>query len=102
MRFDDRAADGKSHAQPPVLGRIERLEDMLAICEAYTPASIKDSYGDFIVSKLLHLHPERLVGDVRLFHGFDSVAYKIQHDLLNLDVIRENERQPRRYDDLDP
>jgi hypothetical protein len=89
MRFDDGAADSKSHAGPVGLGSKEGIEDLLRLLWGQPHAVIADEHH-----KLLGFRSLRL-GDwfprpIHILHRIDAVHEEIHHDLLQLHTISQD------------
>ena len=87
MRLHDCAADRKADAQARPLGGVEGLEDALGIDRSDPGAGIRDSHHQLCVCALVHRDRQHFASSARGLHGVDRVTHKIQHDLLNLDLV---------------
>src|SRR4051812_17029228 len=89
MRLDDRPADRQPHSHAVLLGREERLEDLLG--KFNTLAAIADLNMDGI-SRLANANTEDFAA-LNSVHGIHAIPDKIDKNLLELDAIDGNERK---------
>src|SRR6266404_3111439 len=86
MRFDDGAADAKSHAGPKGLGGKEGIEDLVRLLWRQPHAGIRDGHHNFLVSRSLRLDG-KLARAVHVLHRVDAVDNEVHHHLLQLNRI---------------
>src|ERR1700730_6613492 len=102
MGIDDRAADRQSHANPFGFGRVKRLEKPVELLRIEPWASVMH-FGENIVRIVYAGDDRKLPRSVAgATHRFDGVDDQIDHYLLQLDPIREDERQVVREPALEP
>ena len=88
MRFDDRSADGQADAHALLLGRHERLEQLLGDGRADAGARVCDADLDQLVGN--RLGRDREFAPLRAGHGFEGVADQVQQNLLDLYPVRQH------------
>src|SRR5258708_32889472 len=86
MRFDDGAADEKSHAGPKGLGGKEGIEDLVRLLWRQPHAGIRDGHHNFLVSRSMRLDG-KLARAVHVLHRVDAVDHEVHQHLLQLHRI---------------
>src|SRR5260370_23003577 len=81
MRFNDGAADAKSHAGPVGLGCKEGVEDLFCLLRGQPYAGIAHGEQKSLIFRSLRLDG-KLPGSVHLFQSFDAVDHEVHQDLL--------------------
>ena len=73
MGFDNRPANGKSHAEPVALGRVERLENLNELVTCQTGAVIADRDFNCVGTIGFRPHYDFAFARRRAFHGVKRV-----------------------------
>jgi len=87
MRFNDGAADAKSHAGAVGLGSKEGIEDLVSLLRGKPHAGIADRDRKLLVSRSLRLDSE-LAPLVHVLHPVHAaIDHEVHHHLLQLHAI---------------
>ena len=81
MRFNDGAADPKSHAGAVILGGKERIKDLVRLLRWQTHTGITDRDHQLLIFNGLRLYGE-LARPVDIFHRFDAIDHEVHQHLL--------------------
>src|SRR6266853_1282977 len=95
MRFNDRSADGESHAGPVKLGGKERIKDMLRLLRGQPHSRITDGHNKVPVFSWLGLDG-KVACSIRFSHRLNTVQDEVHHDLLQLHAIAHDMGKVRR------
>ena len=91
MRDNDRATDCQSHAQPMSFGRVESIENPMAVFLGETATVIGDDDFNVAIDRVPGLEPNGLwTGDV--VQRIKTIADEIDDHLFNLDAINADLR----------
>src|ERR1700677_2958796 len=93
--LNNRLADTKSHPRPLFLGGKERIEDLAGLVSRKSYAGIFHRYQKLFVAITLCAERE-LTRAIDGLHRLDPVDHQIHDDLLQLNAVRGNNRQPGR------
>src|SRR6202521_1879134 len=86
MRFNDGAADPKSHTGAVSLGGKEGIEDLVRLLRGQPSAGIADRHHDLLAVRTPRADG-KLARRIHLFHCIDAVHDEVHHDLLQLHTV---------------
>src|SRR5258708_1982243 len=86
MRFNDRAADAKSHAGPIGLRGKERIKDLVRLLRRQPHASITDRYQDLLILRSLRIDGE-FSPPILALHCVDAIDDQVHEHLLQLHAV---------------
>ena len=92
MRFDYRAADGKSQSHSFFFGRVKRIKNPVETARIQTDAGISNGDENIIIFILTCFNRQARLNLSRRFDGFNAVHYQIQQNLLQPEVAERVQR----------
>src|SRR5437870_6935149 len=89
MRFNDGAADPKSHAGPMRFRGKERIKDLVRLLRRQAYAGIADRHHELLILRPLRFDGE-FARPVSIFHSIDGIDHKVHEHLLQLHRSEEH------------
>src|ERR1700682_48925 len=86
MRFNDGAADPKSHAGAVSLSGKEGIEDLVRLLRGQPNAGVADRHHYLLALRTPRVDG-KLARPIHIFHRIDAVHDEVHHDLLQLHTI---------------
>ncbi len=86
MRFNDRAADPKSHACAVSFGGKERIEDLVPVLRGKSHAGIAHGHKGLLVFSPLRLD-DQLARPLHIPHRIDAIDHQVHQHLLQLHAV---------------
>src|ERR1700745_3353479 len=86
MRFNDGAADRKSHTGPMELRGKERIKDLVRLLRRQAYAGIADRHHELLILRSLRFDAE-FARPVSILHSIDGIDHKVHEHLLQLHAI---------------
>ena len=93
MGFDNRPANGESHAEPFALGSVERLENLTRAVARQTGAVISDRDLNRAGAICFRPHFDFVFPRARILHRVKRVDQQIENNLLQLHSVTAHTRQ---------